>query len=259
MNKIEDEVAEIDAKIRLLVQKKQAVTDILNYKEKRVHFFDFGKHHANAYYNIMYSDGGKKFHFLNNSGVNLGDNTGAVYAELVAGNMGVFRLSIGTTVANSSEEEEEKETQDEAFQRLATNGGNTVLKAEYPLLNIFSKDNQYNFLGRFLAKGAADFPAFGTETKDFAGSLSAGLDFYADAATENQEIRLYGNFNLSYIWASDTYATNLGIVNDNFTFGTVTVGVVVLNKLNLSVLLSSVSSEQHLRNHHVIIGGTLLL
>jgi hypothetical protein len=231
--------------------------DYLQYD--RVNFLSFGAKRSRALFDIIYGNtAGKRFQVLNNTGFTFGDNTGSLYSELVSGNLGVFRVSLGSMISSSSSEDSETAQQEEAFQRLATYGGNTVLTFEYPLAYVHSRNNQYNLISRFIAKGSADFPEFGTTTEDFAGSGSLGLDIYADASLSNNSLRFFMNFNINGIFGTDTYQENLGIENSSFSFGQLTLGLVVAENIKLSFVLSSFSSEDSLDNRNVILGGQIL-
>ncbi|HLP63748.1 hypothetical protein [Flavobacterium sp.] len=256
-------IKELDEKIKIATTNKESIT----FKKEKLHYF-FGPKKANTFFNIMYSENGKRFNYLNSSGINFGNNTGSVYTELASGNMDIIRLSFGAMIAKSDEgttegqgkadEDTTSTSTEEAYQRLVSNGGNTVLKAEYPLLSYSSNNNQYNLISRLLLKASADFPAFGTQSEDFAGSLAAEFDLYLDASTSNNDIRLYGNFNASRINATEDFKNNLGIEKENFNFARITLGAVILQKFNFSVMFKTFSSEKSLENRSVIIGGSLL-
>jgi hypothetical protein len=230
--------------------------DYLQYR--KVNFLYFGPKRSRALFDFIYGNSGKRFQVLNNTGFTFGDNTGSLYSELVSGNLGVFRVSLGSMISSSSSEDSETAKEEEAYQRLATYGGNTVLTLEYPLAYIHSRNNQYNLISRFIAKGSADFPEFGTTTEDFAGSGSLGLDIYADASLSNNSLRFFMNFNINGILGTDTYQENLGIENSSFSFGQLTLGLVVAETIKLSFVLSSFSSEDSLDNRNVILGGQIL-
>jgi hypothetical protein len=223
-------------------------------------FFSFGRLRSRAFFDIMYGDEGNRFKALVNAGVNFGANTGSLYSEIVSGNLGIVRVALGTMVSSTSDAEGsdvENKTQ-EAYQRLVTYGGNTVLTIEYPLIFLHSRTYQYNFVTRFVAKGTADFPAFGTNTEDWAGSGSAGLYFYADAALDNNDLRFFADFNYRSIYGSDIFTQNLGLTDNNFGFGQLTVGLVLFENVKLSVILATVSSEESLTNKKIVLGGQVL-
>ena len=253
----EKKVKAIDKEIKIIQRKLNTLSNIEDFKNKTFHYF-FNTPRSDAYFNVMYSEERSEINFLNNSGFNLGSKSGSVYTELASGNMSTIRLSLGTMVANSAEETPEESTEEEAFQRLATKGGNTVLALEYPLIYWSSRDNQYNFISRFIGKATADFPAFGTQTEDFAGSGVASVDFYIDASTTNGDIRLYSNLNLSRVYGTDIYRENLAIENSNFNFGKLAAGIIIKGKFNLSVIVKTFSTEESLKNKNVIIGGSFI-
>ncbi|RNL90085.1 hypothetical protein ED312_06570 [Sinomicrobium pectinilyticum] len=227
-------------------------------QHKRVTFLTFGPKRSRALFDFIYDGSGKRFQVLNNTGFTFGNNTGSIYSELVSGNLGIFRVSLGSMISSSSSEDNETAKEEEAFQRLASYGGNTVLTMEYPLAYIHSRNNQYNLISRFIAKGSADFPEFGTTTDEFAGSASFGIDIYADASLSNNALRFFMNLNINGIFGTDTYQENLGIDNSSFSFGQVTLGLIVAENIKLSFVLGSFSSESSLQNRNVILGGQIL-
>jgi hypothetical protein len=160
-------------------------------------------------------------------------------------------------VASSSSTDSLKPKQEEAFQRLTTYGGNTVLKLEYPLLYAHSKNNQAILLSRLIAKGTADFPAFGTTSESWAGSASLGIDLYADIATSNNKIRFFTNFNWNGYYGTNTFEKNLNINNNKFYFGQLKFGL-TFNNVSLSFIVATFSSESALENKNVIAGGQIL-
>jgi len=218
----------------------------------------FGPLRSAAFFDMIYGAEGKRFQTLNQTGFHIGNNTGSIYSELVSGNLGLIRVSMGTMVSSSTSDSLAQAKTEEAFQRLVTYGGNTVLNFEYPLAYIHSNNNHYNLISRAVARGTADFPAFGTTTDDWAGSASVGLDIYADASLSNNSLRFFANFNINKIYGTDVFRDNLGIPNTDFTFGQLTLGLVLLNNIKLSFIVSTISSEETLRNKHVVIGGQIL-
>ena len=220
--------------------------------------FGFKAIKSRAFLDMIYDTKNKRFSSLSSAGINIGDETGSVFTELVSGNMGLFRVSLGSMVATSSAKDDVKAQQEEAYQRLITTGGNTVLDLEYPFAYVHSNDGLYNFITRFQAKGTADFPAFGTTSDKWAGSIVAGADLYMDIATSNNLLRFFGNFNINKIYGTGTYRDNLGIDKTNFTFGQLTLGLVFKETVRLSFIVLTTSSQGKLTNHNVIAGGQVL-
>lgn len=261
-------VAQKSAQISTLqeeVEKIQTQQDSLYFlyakdwlRHSRCNFLNFGVIRSRAFFDIIYSNGGERFKALGNAGLSLGNNAGSLYSEIVSGNMGLFRVSLGTMVSSSRSQDSSGGKQEEAYQRLVNYGGNTVLSFEYPLAYVHSRNNQYNLISRFTAKGTADFPAFGTNTTDWAGSASMGLDVYADAALSNNQLRFFMDLNMNLIYGTDVFKANLGIDKNTFSFGQLSLGLVFLENFKISFIVATVSSQANLRNKSVIAGGQVL-
>jgi hypothetical protein len=221
-------------------------------------FLNFGPQRSKALFEYIYGGSNKKFKTLTNTGFNIGNNTGSVFSELVNGNLGLFRVSLGTMISKNSNSDSAKSRNEEAYQRLVTYGGNTVLCFEYPLAYFHSSNNKFNLISRGIAKGTADFPVFGTTTDKWAGSASFGFDIYADASLDNNAIRFFANFNLNNIYGTDTFRDNLGLKSNNFSFGQLSVGLVFLENIKLSFVISTFSNQESLRNRNVVAGGQVI-
>ena len=225
---------------------------------KKLSFLSFGPKRAKAFFDIINGNTGERFRLLNNTGFNIGNNSGSIYSEIASGNLGIIRVSLGAMISSSSSDSLAVAKKEEAYQRLITYGGNTVLKLEYPLAYIHSSNNQYNFIARLIAKGSADFPEFGTTTEKWAGSGSFGLDLYADASLDNNSLRFFANFNTNQVYGTSTFIENLEASKSQFTFGQLTLGLVVLENVKLSFIVKTWSSEANLKNSNVIAGGQFL-
>ncbi len=233
--------------------------DLLNYEP--AFFLNFGPLRSRAFFDLIYGNNGTRFKALSNTGISLGTNTASLYSEIVSGNIGLFRVSMGTMISNSRADSTQKQhlqQQNEAYQRLVTYGGNTVLNIEYPILYLHSNNSQYNFIGRLITKGTADFPALGTNTTKWAGSGSVGLDFYGDAALNNDKLRFFFNANANGIMGTDQFIKNLGIANDKFVFGQLSVGLIFMQNYKISFIIHTLSTEAMLQNRAVIAGGQVL-
>lgn len=220
--------------------------------------FGFGVYRSRALFEMLYKDdNNKRYNLFNSTGVNLGSTTGSIYSELVSGHMYLVRASIGVMVASSASNDSIASSEDEAYQRLVTYGGNTVLTLEHPLLYAHTNNNQSVLIGRIIGKFTADFPEFGTTTEDWAGSASIGLDLYGDISTRNKKIRFFGMFAMSQYIGTDTFKNNLNIEDKNFHFAQGKLGV-SFNNISLSFIVVTLSSENNLRNKNVIAGGQVL-
>lgn len=220
--------------------------------------FSFGTLRSRAFFDKLYDTKGKTFNAMGNAGINFGTNSGSLYSEIVCGNLGLFRASLGTMVTSSNNENPEEAKQVEAYQRLVTYGGNTVLNFEYPIAYLHSNNNQYNLISRLIAKGTVDLPAFGTNTDKWAGSLAYGIDIYADVATSNNQLRFFVNMNLNQYYGTESFKENLATDEANFNFGQLTLGIVFLENFKISFIVYTYSSESVLRNKNIVAGGQVL-
>jgi len=225
---------------------------------KRSFFFNFGSRRSQAFFDIVSGNSGKSFRALGNAGFNLGDKSASLYSEIISGSLSAFRVSLGATIAKSAGEDSTVVKEEEAYQRLVSTGGNTVLNIEYPLIYLHSSNARYNFISTANMKGTADIPAFGTQTTEWAGSGSLGLNFYGEASTSKNELSFFANINLNYFSGTKTFKENLGIKSTNFFFGQLSAGIVFLNNFKISFVIVALSSEKSLRNKGVIAGGQVL-
>lgn len=213
---------------------------------------------ARAFFDLVYDAEGEQFKAMGNTGVNFGNNTASIYSEIVSGNLGLLRVGLGTMVSSSNTANDSVAKTEEAYQRLVTNGGNTILSFEYPWFYWHTNNNRGNIISRFISRGSADFPAFGTSTDKWAGSAMIGFDCYADAALNNNSMRFFGNFNYAYYYGTSVFQSNLGIGNSQFSFGQLTLGLVFLENYKISFIVATLSSEATLQNKKVIAGGQVL-
>ncbi|MCA6068973.1 hypothetical protein JI747_017540 [Chryseobacterium sp. RG1] len=225
---------------------------------KNVNFLNFGVKKSQAFFDVVHGNTGKTFRALGNTGLNFGNETASLYSEIVSANLGVMRVSLGAMIAKSSNKDSIAVKNNEAYQRLISNGGNTVLNFEYPLIYIHSKNNKYNFITTFNTKGTADIPAFGTSTSKWAGSGSFGLNLYGEATTNKNEISFFANFNMNMYFGTNTFRDNLGILNNNFTFGQLSAGLIFLQNFKISFIIATLTSEGNLRNRSVTVGGQVI-
>jgi hypothetical protein len=229
-----------------------------DYIQYRNFNFFLGPKRAKAFFSMAYDGNGNMLKPLNNAGVSFGANTGGLYSEIVSGNMALLRVTLGTMVSKSGNDDPDAEKQEEAYQRLVSYGGNTVLTFEYPFAYVHSNDNRYNFIGRLLTKGTADFPAFGTTSDKWAGSASYGFDLYADATLSNKKMRFFGHMNFARYHGTSVFKDNLGLSQYNFNFGQLTFGMVFLDNFKLSFVVSTISNDAILKNKNVIASGQVL-
>jgi len=232
---------------------------ITEYVDYRTCTFFPGVLRARSVFDVVYGTGGARFKAMGNSGVHFGSSgTTSIYSEVVSGNLGLVRVGFGTMLTSDASDNDSTAQTDQAYQRLVTNGGNTILTLEYPLLYVNGYHNQLNAIVRPIAKGTADLPAFGTSTDKWAGSMMFGLDVYADAALDNNQLRFFANASTFYIRGTGVYQSNLAITSPDFSFGQLTMGLVFLENFKVSIIVATWSSQAILQNRKVVIGGQVL-
>jgi len=256
-----DEIKILRAELKIIAFKQDSLyflytKSYLSFKQ--ITILKFGTIRSRAFFDMLYGDEGKRFKALGNAGINFGSNTASIYSELVSGNLGLLRVSLGSMISSNSNDSLKDGKKEQAYQRLVTYGGNTVLNLEYPLVYIHSKNNQYNLISRLTAKGTADLPTFGTSTEKWAGSSSIGIDIYGDASLSNNQLRFFFNFNTNKIYGTDVYRDNLGVSSSDFTFGQLSLGLVFLENFKISFIVTTISSEESLRNRSIVAGGQVL-
>lgn len=263
----DQEVLEREQKIKTIkeeIERNNSSLDSLFYvyTKERINFegasFFPGVVASQAFFDISSGNTGRTLRALGNTGINIGSNTASIYSELVSGTLAFFKVSLGAMLTRSSNSDSAKSQQAEAYQRLVSNGGNTVLNLEYPMLYAHTKNNQANLIMTLNAKGAADLPSFGTDTSKWAGSASFGLNVFGDISTKKNELTFFANLYIGGYFGTDVFRTNLGVDKNDFSFGQLSAGLVFLNNFKLSFILTSFSSEALLRNRSVIAGGQVL-
>lgn len=264
----DDERLECEATISKLEASKAALASkidelsVVFAKEliayRRTNIFLFNPVKSRALFQTIYGDGENALKLLNNTGLSFGNQTGSVYSELISGDLAFFRLSFGAMISNSSANQNEEQVEQEAFQKLATYRGNTVLTMEWPLIYVHSRNNQFNIVSRLLTKGTADLPQFGSTTDEWAGSFSVGHHLYADAALAKNTLRIFGILNNNIVYATDEFQRNLSLNENHFSFGQLTFGMVLKENLKVSFIVATFSSEKNLTDKRMIAGGQIL-
>lgn len=217
-----------------------------------------GRLKSRAFFDLVYDTSSTRFNTLNNSGLNISNNSGSIYSELASGNIGLIRADFGVMIANNTSDSTEIIKREEALQRLQSSGGNAVLKVEYPFMYIHSSQGYFTFITRFTSKWSADFPQLGTVTEDFAGSGSFGIDIYSDIALLNNSLRVFTKFDYAHYFGTKDFYTNLGINEDSFGYGQLVLGLDVNQQIQFSFSVKSVSSNESLERPRILFGAKIL-
>ena len=267
INKYEEKITISEKKIVDLKKKvgKLRVAYEEDYITQRGIFFP-SEPRSVALFNLLNQNDGKWYSAISSTGINLGNSTASIYSELIKGSLSIFHISFGTLLAVSSTDDDEKAQQEEAFQRLALSGGNTVLRLEYPLIYLHNHNNAFNLLIRVYTKASGDIPKFGTRSDSFAGSLAYGGDIYINiggdlkgkGVKEGSSIRGFAYFNFGRYKGNNIFKDNLGIETTALNFGQLSLGIIVNNSIKISFITNTLSSVDLLRSGRIIGGGELL-
>lgn len=217
-------------------------------------------------FEFLYSkDNDKSFYFANNASLQVNNSGVIVQSELVSAYLGFTRVSFGTTVSNSNEEDSEEENtttptdKTQAFQRLLTGGGNTYLKFELPLF--LGMDQKNLFLAYLNASGriSLDISEFSNDVDTTTGNGSLNSNLYVSLATDENEFDFFFNVNYGYFFGHKDFYERLEIEDQKaFWFGELTAGVTIQQNLRFAVTFNTFSSEENLRSGNVLVGAQIL-
>jgi hypothetical protein len=270
MDQYKTTITKINELSKIIEKKKEEAINISKIEEKNRKIeeaksnlikngaFGFNAYESKAFYDIIYSGKTTSWNTINNAGVVFGGNSGAIYTEIVAGNFEVVRVSFGTLLANSNDQDETKMKEEEAYQRLMTYGGNTVLTVEYPLFWEHNSENTFNAIGRLTYKTTGDFKALGTSTESSAVSNSLGLSMYLDASIVEDDFRLFLNLNINGITGNKEYKDNLGLNDYSLFHGQLALGANLFENLRISAIFTLFSSDATLRNAKPLYGTQVI-
>ncbi len=223
---------------------------------------------SQALFNALYdNNSSSNIKTLNTTGFIIGNTNKSVYSELINGYIGIARVSFGSMLMASSDAKEEDTTKggteevepnSAAIQHLVAGGSNLVLKLEYPVFFHHINNHQFNFITLLQARGGADFPTVGTETDKWAGNLSYGIKSHASVSLDNKEMSFFADFEWKKTHATGVFQTNLNLDKRNFYFSNFKMGLVIQEKIQLSLSIASFSDEPTLKDNPLQIGIIIL-
>lgn len=232
---------------------------VATIKESKPNFYFLpGRTNAKNIISFLYDGEDKTFTPFVGGGFSLGNNTGALYSEFLSANLRILRVSFGMMVSSSSSSGTEGSKEAEAYQRLISYGGNTVLNIEYPALAWYASNKQEVLVASIIGKGTCDLPALGTTTNNWAGSGSLGLNVYGDLATDENEMRFFLNFNYRGIIGTDSFLENLGVDRKHITLGQLEVGIVIFKNVKVSFTVFRFSNDEALRISKATVGAQVV-
>ena len=262
LHQIQNELPKID---NAIVENRQRIDTLLvkqqneKYKiaEKVVvsnHGRWFPNHEETNYIlNIAYGENGKSKRFFSTTSVGLGFNSSSVYSEIYNDRFQFFRVGLGVMVNKSAADSIQEAQTDEAYQRLLTSGGNTVINLDYPYTYHTGKKGVYHGIGFFNLRGAADLPDFGSSTDDFLAYFSPGVNYYGEFSTKRDVFKFFFDVTGRYFFGGKNFRDNLELSKKSFGLLKLDVGIQVNNFFAISLTPFSYSNEKNFRNNRVVL------
>ena len=100
----------------------------LNYQRQYLQYrrfnYLFTPTKSQAFFSLAYGSD-QSINWVNDAGINFGNRSASIYSELFSGRIGVFRVSTGVLLSRNIGEDTTGAVQNDAYQRLVSNGGNT--------------------------------------------------------------------------------------------------------------------------------------
>ena len=190
-----------------------------------------------AFYKYLYSDmDANGIRTLGTAGLNLGNNAGSIYSEIVSKPISYIYVRLGTILANSNSENPELAQKESAIQRLSMYGGNTSLSIEYPMLWVRSKRNTFNAVVSLHSKGVADFAPL-SQSNGLTGAFVYGFEIFGAISDPEKNVRVLGQFIVNKYNSSPSFSDNLGFNKRNFWFVQCVVGVTIKETVKFSLVL----------------------
>ncbi len=176
-----------------------------------------------------------------------------VYSELVADNIGKFRVSLGSHI-NSSKESDLK---DQTIESLLNGGGNAVLSG----ISTFGyhKSSYSTMCFALNPKLGFQLPVMGSQTENVTFNAQLSAQLYLDFFSENNKLKLFSIFSASQIIGSNELYDNLGIERKSFFLSQANFGIIIENKWRIMATYPIASTYGSLVRRPVSIGTQILI
>lgn len=266
---------ELDSINKLIDIKKQQLQLIIIERNEKLASLDkfqwmlptWKKANRKKFFHDMYGNE-KKTNFLSSFNLTSNKDASSTQTELVTDNMSALRITLGSVlnVATSNTEptqtqgEIKKETEEEAFSRLISGGGNFYLEAILPLASTNQNNgNQITSYTYANVKGAMDIEKFNSNIDTSTGNAGLGFTTYLGISSDNKKFNFFGILNANYTVGSKAFYNNLGLSKEQAFFNAkFTAGVTILNTLKLTAIINNWASDEKLRSGKIIVGVQIL-
>ncbi|KAF2518177.1 hypothetical protein E0W68_10595 [Flavobacterium salilacus subsp. salilacus] len=203
--------------------------------------------------------------FANSISLLYTDKSTIVQSELISDYMGRVRLSFGSVVTATSDNEEttsdqqETDTNKQELLRVANGGGNFYLMGQLPVYA--RKRDTWFMFPAFNAKISADIDGVGSNVNasDARGMLYAS--FYGSKASDNKKFNFFVNAEYGLMIVSDDFKDRFGIdsgFKKPILLGRAMFGVTISSTLRFTVITKAFSNYNQLVNDKIMVGFQFL-
>lgn len=239
---------------------------IRHYKEKlkfnSSNWFNFNSKKSSAMFDILYGADtiNSILSALRESSLSYGKNSLSLYSEVINAKFFFTRASLGLMVTTPISTDSLSFKSNEAYQKLATKGGNFVLNFETPLYYFSAKNQSVNFYVKWNNRGTLDLPDFSnTSIDNVAISYGTGVEMYADMASDdNRNFKFFGKANVNYIYGNQLFKEKLGIANNSLWLSQATIGILIHKMFAINFMIPLIISDPKYDNGDVMVGGKVL-
>ena len=178
--------------------------------------------HADTFYSRVFSTQG--FEYLNTLSFQINSTQGTFYSEVLAANLSVFRISLGSLASISKD----TSTKNQTVSTLLSGGGNAIFNISYPL---FASTGKYQnaYINFNVLKTSLQLPALGSFTiANSTYNVQSGIEIYGDIATNDlQKFKFYAMARIAYLVGGSDFYDNLQIPHKLFYFGNLNCGIII--------------------------------
>jgi hypothetical protein len=261
-------------KEKLLASKKNLENNENIFAENKYNpnkFLPSSSFFRDYFFSTHYNNSTEHTNFLNALTILRNNTNNTISTELVTDNLSSFRISFGTVVAFSDEndmqteedEAEEDETEDsnaeendKDLEKLLNGGGNFYLDFTLPVYTNYSENvlSCYTYIN---LKTAADIKGFDSDIRDTSANFSFGISQYLAITSDNNKFNfaLSASHNIHY--GLKDFRENLDLPNRVFFNANLSFFITVDSKFRIA-LRTNLASEPSLRTERIAFGLQLL-
>ncbi|GGB82023.1 hypothetical protein GCM10007424_22560 [Flavobacterium suaedae] len=250
---------------RIILLRKR-ISKLRKEKNKKIRWLPSWEREQRLYFfKEFYNEDDAHTNYLNGFSLLFGSTT--VQSELLSDYAGPFRFSFGTVITAESDDETEgaenpeadDESQENDLQRIINGGGNFYLTTQLPVYT--HTDNTLLNLTSLNARIASDIEGVGADVETSDVKYGINLSSYLALTTDQKKFNFFVNAEYGWINGSGNFRDDFGL-QDVFKkpafIGKAIVGVMLDNKVTITVTSKSFSNYNSLVSEKVMVGIQLL-